>query len=39
MRIVEDVHLDGVLDRIKVPFLVTHGAKDLQIPLHWAHRT
>ena len=39
MRIAEDVHLDGVLDRIRVPFLVTHGAKDSQIPLHWAERT
>jgi dienelactone hydrolase len=39
MRIAEDVHLDGVLDRIKVPFLVTHGEKDSQIPLHWAQRT
>lgn len=39
MRMAEDMHLDGVLDRIKVPFLVTHGEKDSQIPLHWAHRT
>ncbi len=39
MRIAENVHLDGVLDRIKVPFLVTHGEKDSQIPLHWAERT
>lgn len=39
MRIAENVHLDGVLDRIRVPFLVTHGEKDSQIPLHWAHRT
>jgi dienelactone hydrolase len=39
MRIAENVHLDGVLDRIKVPFLVTHGAKDSQIPLAWAQRT
>jgi dienelactone hydrolase len=39
MRIVENVHLDGVLDRIRVPFLVTHGEKDSQIPLAWAHRT
>ena len=39
MAIAENVHLDGVLDRIKVPFLVTHGEKDSQIPLHWAHRT
>jgi len=39
MRIAENVHLDGILDRIKVPFLVTHGEKDSQIPVHWAHRT
>jgi dienelactone hydrolase len=39
MRIAEDVHLDGVLDRIKVPFLVTHGSQDSQIPVAWAHRT
>ncbi|WP_257164586.1 S9 family peptidase [Bradyrhizobium sp. SRS-191] len=39
MRIAERVHLDGILDRIKVPFLVTHGQKDSQIPLHWAERT
>lgn len=39
MRIAENVHLDGVLDRIKVPFLVTHGERDSQIPLHWAERT
>ena len=34
-----DVHLDGVVERIRVPFLVTHGQKDSQIPLHWAQRT
>ncbi|PVZ42511.1 S9 family peptidase [Pseudomonas sp. CC120222-01a] len=39
MSIAENVHLDGILDRIKVPFLVTHGEKDSQIPLKWAHRT
>jgi dienelactone hydrolase len=39
MKIAERVHLDGVLDRIKVPFLVTHGEQDSQIPLHWAERT
>jgi dienelactone hydrolase len=39
MRIVEPVHLDGILDRIPVPFLVTHGQKDSQIPLQWAERT
>ena len=39
MRIAEKVHLEGILDRIHVPFLVTHGEKDSQIPLQWAHRT
>jgi dienelactone hydrolase len=39
LTIAERVHLDGVLDRIQVPFLVTHGEKDSQIPLHWAQRT
>ncbi|GAB6850480.1 alpha/beta hydrolase family protein [Paraburkholderia kururiensis] len=39
MRIAENVHLDGVVERIKVPFLVTHGSKDSQIPVAWAHRT
>jgi len=39
MRIAEDVHLDGVIEKIRVPFLVTHGSKDSQIPLKWAHRT
>jgi len=31
--------LDGVLDRITVPFLVTHGEKDRQIGLEYAHRS
>ncbi len=39
MKIAENVHLDGILDRIRVPFLVTHGEKDSQIPLKWAHAT
>jgi dienelactone hydrolase len=39
LGIAEHVHLDGVLDRVKVPFLVTHGEQDSQIPLHWAQRT
>jgi dienelactone hydrolase len=39
MKIAENVHLDGVLDRIRVPFLVTHGELDSQIPVKWAHRT
>lgn len=39
MKIAEDVHLDGVVEKIKVPFLVTHGEQDSQIPLKWAQRT
>jgi dienelactone hydrolase len=33
------MHLNGQLDRIRVPFLVTHGEKDRQIPLAYAHQT
>jgi pimeloyl-ACP methyl ester carboxylesterase len=32
------VTLAGVLDKITVPFLVTHGANDRQIPIDYAHR-
>ena len=39
MRIAENVHLDGIHHRIEVPLLLTHGARDSQIPLHWAERT
>lgn len=35
----EHMHLDGVLEYIRVPFLVTHGENDRQIPLQYAHRT
>jgi dienelactone hydrolase len=35
----ELMHLNGVLDRIRVPFLVTHGENDRQIPLKYAHQT
>ena len=35
----EAMHLDGILDRIRVPFLVTHGENDRQIPLKYAQRT
>lgn len=31
--------LEGILDRIRVPFLVTHGEKDRQIALDYAHRS
>jgi len=33
------VHLDGVVEKITVPFLVAHGANDRQIPLAYAHRS
>lgn len=39
MKIAENVHLNGILDRIRVPFLVTHGEQDSQIPVHWAQET
>jgi dipeptidyl aminopeptidase/acylaminoacyl peptidase len=35
----KDMCLDGILDRIRAPFLVTHGEKDRQIALTYAHRT
>ncbi|GHH26418.1 hypothetical protein GCM10008023_40980 [Sphingomonas glacialis] len=31
--------LDGVVERITVPYLVTHGAGDRQIPVEAAHRS
>ena len=34
-----DMNLNGVLDRIKAPFLITHGANDRQIPLEYAHQS
>ncbi len=35
----DDVHLDGVVEHITVPFLVAHGENDRQIPLEYAHRS
>ncbi len=34
-----DMTLDGVMERITVPFLVTHGEKDRQIGLDYAHES
>src|SRR5580658_832935 len=34
-----DMHLNGIMDRIRVPFLVTHGAKDRQIAVEYAHQS
>jgi len=33
------VNLDGVAEKITVPFLIAHGAGDRQIPLEYAHRS
>ena len=35
----DGMHLNGILDRIRVPFLVTHGERDRQIALDYAHQT
>lgn len=35
----EGMNLNGVMDRIKVPFLVTHGAHDRQISVDYAHQS
>jgi dienelactone hydrolase len=35
----DGVHLDGVVENITVPFLITHGENDRQIPLEYAHRS
>ncbi len=34
-----DMHLNGVMEQIRVPFLVTHGAKDRQIALDYAQQS
>ena len=35
----EQVHLNGVVEQITVPFLVVHGENDRQIPVELAHRS
>ena len=35
----EDMTLNGVMEKITVPFLVTHGEKDRQIGLEYAHQS
>jgi len=30
---------DGVVEQITVPYLITHGANDRQIPIDDAHRS
>ena len=36
---VEGMNLNGVMDRIRVPFLVTHGARDRQISVDYAQQS
>ena len=38
-RRAEGMTLNGVMDRITVPFLVTHGAEDRQISVDYAHQS
>ena len=39
MEIASYVHLDGRMEKIKVPFLVTHGNNDRQIPIDYARQS
>ena len=39
MAIADTVTLEGVLDRVRVPFLVTHGESDRQISVEYARKT
>ena len=35
----DGVHLDGVVERITVPFLIAHGENDRQISVDYAHQS
>lgn len=35
----DDIHLNGVVEKITVPFLIAHGENDRQIPLEYAHQS
>jgi dienelactone hydrolase len=39
LRLADQVTLDGVVEQITVPFLITHGANDRQISVDYAHRS
>ena len=39
MAFAPSMSLNGVVDRITVPFLITHGEGDRQIPLEYAHQS
>jgi len=38
-KLCQNITLDGQMEKIRVPFLVTHGEKDRQIPLKYAHQS
>ena len=39
MAYIPQVTLEGHLDRMRVPFLITHGGNDRQIPIEYAHKS
>lgn len=39
IEMADGVHLDGIVEKIEVPFLIAHGENDRQIPLAYAHRS
>jgi len=39
IKFADQIHLDGVVSQITVPFLICHGANDRQIPVEYAHRS
>lgn len=39
MELCSQISLNGLLDQVTVPFLVTHGQNDRQIPLEYAQQT
>ena len=39
MEYAPQISLVGVVEKITVPFLITHGANDRQIPLAYAHQS
>ena len=39
IQFADAVNLDGVVDKITVPFLICHGENDRQIPVEYAHRS
>jgi len=39
LTMADAIHLDGIVEQITVPFLITHGENDRQIPVEYAHRS